>query len=557
VSFRLTVARKIVIIVGIPLTGLLLCGLVFGIVTSGTSNKMMAFNNEYYPMLQSAYEFRVKQESLKSIVFLAPSEIDVEKSVLLKKKYLAGRDSLSKLITLLANYSSESNGFKPRISEIESSLLKFDAAAMRVFAFSEQVLQSEGMKALEDDVGPAEVKVNGQITGLIGELRTRTEGLSGSILSNMRTSMIFVLGLCFSIFGISVLLSVIICKSILKPIHLTANALRDISEGTGDLRSRLNVVSNDEIGQMARYFNTFIEKLQGIIGTITSNADTVAAASTELSVISTQIAASTEKISTQTSTVASATEQATANISSISSAAEEMSSSADSVTTAIEEMSASLNEVSRNCQKELEIVVEATTHARSSKLVMDKLGAATKSIGKVVDLINDIADQTNLLALNATIEAASAGDAGMGFAVVASEVKELAKQTAQATQEIEMQVDDMRENTELAIKAIGSVSRVIEEVNNISQTIVSAVEQQSATVNEISRSVAGVSTGAQEVSQNVAESALGLSEVARTIGGVSNAVTDTARGITNAKSSALELAKLAENLKNFLKQFKI
>ena len=555
--FRLTIARKIVIIVGIPLLGLFFCGLIFGIVTIGTSNKMKVFNNEYYPMLQSAYEFRVKQESLKSIVFLAPSEIDVDKSVLLKNKYLASRDSLSKHIQLLAHYSSESNGFKKRISEIESSLFKFDTAAMHVFTFSEQVLQSEGMKALEEEVGPAEAKVNGQLTELIAELRSRTEALSGSILSNMRTSMIFISALCFLILGISALLSIIIYKSIVKPIHLTGNALRDISEGTGDLRSRLNIVSNDEIGQMGRYFNTFIEKLQGIIGTITSDANTVAVASSELSVISTQIAASTEKMSMQTSTVASSTEQATANIRSISSAAEEMSSSTDSVTTAIEEMSASLNEVSRNCQKELQIVVEATAHTRSSKEVMDKLGVAAKSIGKVVDLINDIADQTNLLALNATIEAASAGVAGKGFAVVASEVKELAKQTAQATLEIEKQVDDIQCNTELAIKAIDAASRVIEEVNIISQTIVSAVEQQSATVNEISRSVAGVSTGAQEVSKNVAESAQGLSEIARTIGGVSNIVTDTARGITHSKSSAAELATLAERLKNLLKQFKI
>ncbi len=120
---------------------------------------------------------------------------------------------------------------------------------------------------------------------------------------------------------------------------------------------------------------------------------------------------------------------------------------------------------------------------------MDKLGAAAKSIGKVVEVINDIADQTNLLALNATIEVASAGEAGKRFAVVANEVKELAKQTAQATQEIQKQVEDMQTNTESAIKAIDSVSKVIEEVNEISQTIVSAVEEQSATVNEISRNV--------------------------------------------------------------------
>jgi methyl-accepting chemotaxis protein len=233
-----------------------------------------------------------------------------------------------------------------------------------------------------------------------------------------------------------------------------------------------------------------------------------------------------------------------------------MSSSADLVATAIEEMSASLNEVSRNCQKELQIATVANTHAKSGKEVMDRLGAAAKSVGKIVEVINDIADQTNLLALNASIEAASAGDAGKGFAVVASEVKELAKQTAQATQEIEQQIGEMQSNTQSAVKAIEAVSSVIEEVNTISQTIVSAVEEQSATVSEIARNINSVSVSAQGVSRNVLESAKGLSGVSATIAGVNSAVEETANGIVHVKSNAEELAKMAETLKSLLSQFK-
>ncbi|MDG5816353.1 methyl-accepting chemotaxis protein [Chitinispirillales bacterium ANBcel5] len=346
-------------------------------------------------------------------------------------------------------------------------------------------------------------------------------------------------------------------RTIVRPIQQTTLMLKDISEGEGDLTKRLDVDSKDEIGEMALFFNRFVEKLQSIISTVTNNADTVASSATELSTVSTQIASNAEEMSTQVSSVASSTEQATTNINSISSAAEEMSASANSVATSIEEMSASLNEVSSSCEKELKIAAEANTHAKNSKEVMDKLGVAAKSIGKVVEVINDIADQTNLLALNATIEAASAGDAGKGFAVVANEVKELAKQTASATKEIEKQIDEMQSNTESAVNAIGSVSEVIEQVNTISQTIVSAVEEQSATVNDIVQSITGVSTGSQEVSKNVTESATGLSEISSTITDVNGAVGDTAKGIVQVKSSSEELAKLSENLKSLLGQFKV
>ena len=359
-----------------------------------------------------------------------------------------------------------------------------------------------------------------------------------------------------SILGI-IAFALFFAAGIARPVTSVVAMLKDISEGEGDLTRRLKVASNDEIGELAGYFNKFIEKLQTLISTVVGNADTVASSATEFSTVATQIAANTEEMSAQTTTVASATQQATANVTTMSSVASAMSDSTNSVATAIEEMSASLNEVARNCQNELNIAAEAGKHAASGKEVMDKLGTAAQSIGKVIELINSIADQTNLLAINATIEAASAGDAGRGFAVVANEVKELAKQTAQATLEIQKQVEDIQVNTSEAVKAIDSVATVIKEVNSISQTIVSAVEEQSATVNEIAGSVTGVSTGAQEVARNLAESGQRLSVIAGTVNGVSGAVSETAGGITQVKSSAGDLARISENLKKLLSQFKV
>ncbi len=352
-----------------------------------------------------------------------------------------------------------------------------------------------------------------------------------------------------------VVASYFIGNTITAQINSVTASLRNIAEGEGDLTRRINIKSKDEIGELARWFNVFVEKIQKIIIVLKDEASSLATSAEELSLTSRQIAANAQEMTTKSSAVASSTELATTNINSISSSAEGMSTSTNSVATAIEEMSASLNEVSRNCQQELQIAQEADTYAKSSKEVMNKLGGSAKSIGKVVKVINDIADQTNLLALNATIEAASAGDAGKGFTVVANEVKELAKQTAQATLEIETQIEEIQRNAVSSVKAIEAVSKVIEEVNTISQTIVSAVEEQSATINEIAQNVSGVSAGAQQVSKNVSQSATGLSEVAYSISGVNDAVAATAKGIAQVKSSAEELAQLSKTLKGVLGQF--
>jgi len=350
---------------------------------------------------------------------------------------------------------------------------------------------------------------------------------------------------------------IIVARKIVNPITAAVAMLKDISTGEGDLTKRVHVDGENEIAVMACYFNDFIEKLQKLIADITQDSDTVADSAKQLSKISDKIASSAQRLSEQTVSVAAATEESSTNISSISSASEQMSVNTSSVASSIEEMNASLAEVAKSCQKEVEIAVKAAEHTRRSREVMDKLNHAAESIGKVVGVITDIADQTNLLALNATIEAASAGDAGKGFAVVAGEVKELARQTAQATQEIEKQVEDIQQNTTSARSAIGLVSDVVEEVNTISQTIVSAVEQQSATVSEISKNISEVTIGSQEVSRNVAESAQGLGEVSSTIQNVSSTVSETGAEIQSVQKSAGELAELAQRLKKMMGQFKV
>ncbi len=384
-------------------------------------------------------------------------------------------------------------------------------------------------------------------------VKERNKYVSTSVQRNIVLNVIINLALIV----VFVIVIVLFARWFSKRINAVANGLKDISQGEGDLRKRLLSDSRDEIGELAKWFNIFVEKLQKAINDIKGNTQTVASASEELTTVSTTLATNAEEMTAQSNTVASSTEQATTSINNISSAADEMSTGVKTVATAIEEMSSSLNEVAKNCQKESQIAAAANGQTKSTRDLMERLGTSSKEIGKVIDVINDIADQTNLLALNATIEAASAGEAGKGFAVVANEVKELAKQTAQATEQISSQIEEMQNNTTSAVGAIEEVTKIIEEINLISHTIVSSVEEQSATINEIAKSVGGASQAAMEIAKNVGESAKGLSEVSSNIQGVNKAAIDTSGGVANIKASAQDLSQLAQRLETVVNQFKV
>jgi methyl-accepting chemotaxis protein len=369
-----------------------------------------------------------------------------------------------------------------------------------------------------------------------------------------RTIQLLVLLLASLFIGFGVF--IIVLLQILSSLKLISRRFQDIADGEGDLTKRLDASGKDEIGKLSQFFNQFVDKIQVIIRKIGQNSETVATAAAELSATSTKIATNTNGMNAQTSTVASSTEQATANMKTISTAVGGMSSLVNNVAIAIDEMLISLNDVAANCQKELNIVTTASNNTSTGKEIMTSLDISAKEIGKVVDVINNIASQTNLLALNATIEAASAGDAGKGFSVVANEVKELAKKTARATQEIKKQIKTMQDNTLLAVKTIEQVGIVIEEVKTISRTIVNAVEEQNTTVNIISKNVSNVNLGTQEIVRNVSESAKGLSEIAITTSNVNMAVADTSSSISHVKSSTDDLVKLSENLNELVRQFK-
>ena len=248
----------------------------------------------------------------------------------------------------------------------------------------------------------------------------------------------------------------------------------------GDFLFTVQNVSRDEMGEISQRLNSVGDSIGRMLVDLLNGTQTLAGASEALSQISEQLAGGAESSRGKANAVAAASEQMSANMTALSTSAEQMSANMSMVASSAEEMSATISEIARNTAKALSISQDAVSEADSASRTMDGLGSAAKEIGKVTETITEISDQTNLLALNATIEAARAGEAGKGFAVVANEIKELARQTAGATQEIRQKIDGIQGSSTQTMEAINSISQVIHNVNEIINTIAAAVEEQSA-----------------------------------------------------------------------------
>ncbi len=346
-------------------------------------------------------------------------------------------------------------------------------------------------------------------------------------------------------------------RAVTVPIGRTVAGLKDIAQGEGDLTMRLEVGSKDEVGELARWFNIFIEKLQGIVGEITQGVGTLSSSSTKLSTISDEMARGIKDVSDQSNTVSVAAEEMSTNMSSVAAAMEQSATNTSMVATASEEMSSTIGEIARNAEKARNISDEAAQKANNASTNMDKLGVAATSIGKVIETIADISEQVNLLALNATIEAARAGEAGKGFAVVANEIKELAKQTAAATQDIKEKIEGIQGTTTVTVGQISEISSVITHVNEVVANIATAVEQQSSATREIATNVSQASQGIQEMNQNVNQSAAVSAEISQGIAGVSGAMDEMASNGSKINLNAQALSELADQLKRMVDQFKI
>lgn len=355
--------------------------------------------------------------------------------------------------------------------------------------------------------------------------------------------------------GCIVLFSLLVAGKIAKPLSMGVDFAQIIS--SGNLTTKLDIQQQDEIGILANALNEMNDKLRTMFQDISSGVGTLSSASTELSAISTQMSANAEQTTGKANTVATAAEEMSVNMDSVAAASEQTSVNVNMVAAAAEEMSTTISEIASNTDKTSTITKTAVTQSQNASNQINDLGLAAQEIGKVTETITEISEQTNLLALNATIEAARAGEAGKGFAVVANEIKDLAKQTSDATREIKEKISSIQDASTNSVTEITQITGIINEIDEMVSTVATTVEEQANATREISDNIAQASQGIQEVNENVAQASSVTGQVAGDIAEVGQASSEINSSSTQVNVSSDELSELAEKLNGIVNEFKV
>jgi len=381
------------------------------------------------------------------------------------------------------------------------------------------------------------------------------EQATGESLNKTIRSIFVLIAAAGAVMFVFFILFFSVLAGVLKRLSQLQKATVEI--GKGNFATPVQVTGNDEIGSIGKALSDMAGKLQHIIVQIHQQTEVLGDSSQLLSDVSSELSEGTRIAAEQTDSVAAATEEMSSNMNSVAAASEQASANVGLVSEAIDEILASVDEEAKQTTKAQEITSHAVSLATSSSAKVDALGSAAAEITKVTEVITEISEQTNLLALNATIEAARAGEAGKGFAVVANEIKELAKQTAEATGEIKSKITSIQGSTNETVEEIRQISNVISEVDEIVTEITMSVQEQSATSGEISQNVSQAADGIAQVNENVSQSSVVASEIAQNIAETSQVVSQLSGSGDKINETAQKLAGQVSLLQELIGQFKM
>jgi methyl-accepting chemotaxis protein len=422
---------------------------------------------------------------------------------------------------------------QPLAAGVADSFAAYQEAATAYFALQEELegyFVTGNMAAAAATIGKmkpleaAAVEALGEATDAQAAVAADTAAAAQDAYASARTLtvVIVLLGL-----ALGIALAMVLARTVTRPVQRVREVLDEVA--AGDLSVRVGETGGAEIGEVARSLDHTLGAIGDVLTLVGDSAGRLEDASRKLNTAADAIADNARTAAGQAGVVVTS--------------AGEVAASVDTVATGSSQMETAIREIAQNATAAARVAGQAVTVAEDTTRTVGKLGDSSQEIATVVKLINGIAEQTNLLALNATIEAARAGEAGKGFAVVASEVKELAQETARATEDISRRVEAIQADTAGAVEAIGQISSVIGEINDFQATIAAAVEEQTATTNEMNR--------------NVAEAAGGSRDIASAITGLAAGTDETNARVADAQRAAAELARMSGELQGAIRRFTV
>lgn len=444
------------------------------------------------------------------------------------------------------------------LQQLKETIIQYTQEARTVYSALANEDDSEDIVSQSIDLAQRKTGIMNDASTLLGMIAQDLNLSSKQMeLSAQKQSKVELTIVVLTMIVMLIAIIILVRRSVTQPIQVIVDSVKDIAEGEGDLTKKINIETQDEMADLARGFNTFIEKLHTIVSDVFNNTENLNMSSEELSRLSNAMTMASKKALEKSGNVSTAVRDMSSNLELISGTMETATENLNQISSASEEMTSTIHQIAKNSLNARDI---SESGVKGSGIISDKinrLSAEAQEIGKVTEVITEISDQTNLLALNATIEAARAGEYGKGFAVVANEIKELARQTSAATTRIKNQIESIQQTIESTVSENENISSTIHKVNGIVVEIANSMEIQAETTQEISKRVVSTSSQISQTSENVSKSSDVAKDISKDISDVNTKMTEMNENSSHLDSSAVQLADLASQLMKIVEQFKI